>query len=107
MEASVYSQNSWLKSGKAVIGLVVSCVLSWSNAVWQSSLQWKTASFLVSACKGGDYGSKTLDIAPVVTGLNREKSGLPWLFSGVGWSLIAARSEGSGSRPSSVTLWPR
>ena len=51
VEASVYSLNAWLKSGKAVMGLVVSKVLSLLKAAWHSALQWKTTSFLVRACK--------------------------------------------------------
>ena len=65
-----------------MIGLVVSRNFSWSNAFWQSSLQWKTASFLVRACKGAAMAAK-----PLSTGgnnrLNQGKNGLPWLFSGV------------------------
>ena len=52
MEASVYKQKACLKSGKALMGLVVNRVLRRSKAVWQSSLQWKIASFRVKACKG-------------------------------------------------------
>ena len=48
----MYSLKAWLKSGKAVMGLVVSKVLSLSKAAWYSALQWKNASFLVRACKG-------------------------------------------------------
>ena len=33
VEASVYNRNPWLKSGKAVIGLVVSRAFSWSEGV--------------------------------------------------------------------------
>ena len=54
----MYSLKAWLKSGKAVLGLVVSKVFSLSKAVWHSALQWKTASFLVRACKGPAIAAK-------------------------------------------------
>ena len=60
MEASVYRRKAWLKSGKAVTGLMVSSVLSWSKAVCQSSLQWKTTSFRVRACRGAAMAVKPL-----------------------------------------------
>ena len=49
VDASVYSRKGRLKSGKAVMWLVVRCVLRWVKAFWQSELQWKTASFRVRA----------------------------------------------------------
>ena len=58
MEASVYSRKAWLKSGRAVMGLVVSSVSRRSKAVWQSGLQWKTVSFLIRACKGPAIAAK-------------------------------------------------
>ena len=60
MEASVYRRKAWLKSGKVVMELVVSSVLRRSKAAWQSSLQWKTASFRVKACKGAAMAAKPL-----------------------------------------------
>ena len=77
MEASVYSRKAWLKSGKAVMGLVVSSVLRRSKAVWQSGLQWKTASFLVRGAKDLQWLRSSLYIA----GNNRRdqgRSGLQW-----------------------------
>ena len=38
VEASVYRRKAWLKSGKAVMGLMISSVLRQSKAAWQSSL---------------------------------------------------------------------
>ena len=43
VDASVYNRNGRLKSGKAVIGLVVRRVLRRLKASWQSGPQWKTA----------------------------------------------------------------
>ena len=54
----MYSLKAWLKSGKAVMGLVVSKVFSLSKAVWHSELQWKTAFFLARACKGPAIAAK-------------------------------------------------
>ena len=70
VEASVYRRKVWLKSGKAVIGLVVSSVLRRSKAAWQSSLQWKTASFGAKAYKGAAMAEK----------LDPRRSGLRWPF---------------------------
>ena len=39
VDVSVYKRNGWLKSGKAVIGLVVRSALRRSKASWQSALQ--------------------------------------------------------------------
>ena len=52
VDASLYSRKDWLKSEKALMGLVVRSVLRRSKASWQSVLQWKTASFLVRAYRG-------------------------------------------------------
>ena len=49
VDASIYSQKGRLKSGKAVMGLVVRSVLRRSKDSWQSGFQWKTASFRVRA----------------------------------------------------------
>ena len=46
VDVSVYNRKNWLKSGKAVMGLVVRSIIRRSKASWQLALQWKTASFL-------------------------------------------------------------
>ena len=53
--------------------------------------------------QGSGDGGKTLDIPAVITARPRNERTSVAVFWG-GMSLIAARSEGSGSRPSSVTL---
>ena len=58
VDASVYNRKGWLKSGKAVMGLVVRSVFRWSKASWQLVSQWKTASFLVKACRGPAMAAK-------------------------------------------------
>ena len=58
VDVSVYKRKDWLKSGKAVMGLVVRSVFQQSKASWQSALQWKTASFRVSACNGPSIAVK-------------------------------------------------
>ena len=42
------------------MGLVVRRVLRQSKASWQSGPQWKTVSFLVSACSGPAMAAKFL-----------------------------------------------
>ena len=60
MEVSVYIRNGRLKSGKAVIGLVVWRVLRLSKASWHSGPQSKTASFLVRTWSGPAMAAKFL-----------------------------------------------
>ena len=62
VDESVYSRKDWLKSGKAVMGLVVRSILRRSKTSWQSALQWKTASFLVRACRGLAMAAKFFSI---------------------------------------------
>ena len=58
VDASVYNQKGCLKSGKAVMGLVVRSIFRQSKASWQLVLQWTTASFLVKACRGPAMAAK-------------------------------------------------
>ena len=51
-------------------------------------------------------GSKIFDIMPVITGETQKGANFRGILGGL-ISLMAASSEGSGRRPSSVTRWPR
>ena len=62
--------------------------------------------FSGQSVQGRGNNGKTLDIPAVITGKTKKERTSVAVFGG-GMSLMAARSEGSGSRPSSVTLWPR
>ena len=97
VDASVYSRNGKLKSGKAVIGQVVRRVLRRSKASWQSGPQWKTSSFLIS---------EVLNITPVISCETQKRADFRGILGGL-IPLMAASREVSGRRPSSVTRWPR
>ena len=74
VDASVYSRKDWLKSGKAVMGLVVRSVLRRSKASWQSALLWRTASFLVRACRGPAMTAIFFYIFPVIPSGTKERA---------------------------------
>ena len=79
METSVYRRKAWLKSGKAVMGLVVNRVLRRPKAVWQTSLQWKTASFRVRHVKERRL-PQSLSHSAGSSRLDPGRSGLRWPF---------------------------
>ena len=105
VDASVYSRKGRLKSGKAVMGLVVRSLEAVEGVLTVRApmedrvlpgqgMQWY-----------GD-GCEVFYVAPVVLG-RPKKEWTSMVFLGGLISLVPASREGSGRRPSSVTWWPR